>query len=135
MDRNQKTIPIVPSDSSCASGLSCASGASCGSTSCASAGPSSDSDDPAFRLKQQGWILRTTIGEPRLAEVVENYRTMGYEVHVEYFGMTPANGSSCNSDESCTTCFDTADKTDARQAWGSVYVRPGQGADQSEDLF
>jgi hypothetical protein len=86
-------------------------------------------------LQQQGWILRTTIGEPRLSEVVENYRAMGYEVHVEHFGTIRPNGSGGDAGESCTTCFDAADKTDARQAWGSVYVRARQGADRNEDLF
>ena len=33
-------------------------------------------------LFAEGWIKKTTIGEPRLSEIVENYRQLGYEVQV-----------------------------------------------------
>lgn len=33
-------------------------------------------------LLAAGWVKQTTIGEPRLSEIVENYRQLGYEVHV-----------------------------------------------------
>jgi hypothetical protein len=33
-------------------------------------------------LAPKGWIKQTTIGEPRLSEIVVNYRQLGYEVHV-----------------------------------------------------
>jgi hypothetical protein len=124
-------IPIVQAGSSCASASSCSSGSSCGASSC---GPT-DSTDPASLLQQQGWILRTTIGEPRLTEVVENYRAMGYEVHVERFGTATADTAGKADAESCTVCFDAADKSKASQVWGSVYVRPGRGADKNDELF
>ena len=91
-----------------------------------SAGSAVDSNDPTVQLAKDGWILRTTIGEPRLTEVVENYRAMGYEVHVERYG---------DSGGDCTTCFDAADKTDEKQAWGSVYVRPGKPVSKEDELF
>jgi hypothetical protein len=135
MTSSPLVIPIVQagsaSASACASAASCSSASSCGASSC---GPS-DSTDPAFVLQQQGWILRTTIGEPRLSEVVENYRAMGYEVHVERFGMTPAGAGAKSDGESCTVCFDAADKSQASQVWGSVYVRPGGSADKNDELF
>jgi hypothetical protein len=86
-------------------------------------------------LQQQGWILRTTIGEPRLTEVVENYRAMGYEVHVERFGTATAATAGKADAESCTVCFDAADKSQASQVWGSVYVRPGGNPDKDDELF
>ena len=112
----------------------CSSAGSCSSaSSCSSAGGVVDSNDPSVKLAQEGWILRTTIGEPRLSEVVENYRAMGFEVHVERFGT--ASADTQDGETSCTTCYDAADKSDASQAWGSVYVRPGRPQNQSDELF
>ena len=34
-------------------------------------------------LKKEGWIKRTTIDEPRLSEIVSEYESLGYEVHLE----------------------------------------------------
>lgn len=145
MSKSQVIIPIAPVAStatacstgevtvvggSCSAALSCSSG-----SSCASGGAGVDSNDPEARLAQQGWILRTTIGEPRLSEVVENYRNMGYEVHVEHFGEVRADESVSVDGESCTTCFDSADRSVASQAWGSIYVRPGQAPERKDDLF
>jgi hypothetical protein len=115
-------IPIIAAGSACSSASSCGTKSGCGS--CTSAA----GDDPSARLQQEGWILRTTIGEPRLSEVAENYRAMGYEVHVEYFGEIAAAGTG-----GCTTCFDAADRSQASQAWGSVYVRPAPAAGNTTD--
>jgi len=35
------------------------------------------------KTEKEGWIKRTTIGEPRLSEIVELYKSSGYEVRVE----------------------------------------------------
>ncbi|NMM05641.1 hypothetical protein [Polaromonas sp.] len=116
---------------SCSAASTCASGSSCSS----GGGASADSEDPSVKLAQNGWILRTTIGEPRLSEVVENYRAMGYEVHVEQFAEMRSIKSISGEVESCTTCYDAADKSDASQAWGSIYVRPGHTVEPNEELF
>lgn len=88
------------------------------------------------RLQAEGWILRTTIGEPRLSEVAENYRAMGHEVHVEYFDTAAAGAVQDDGAAGCTTCFDAADTVDAGQRWGSIYVRRGQpGARQDDELY
>ena len=34
-------------------------------------------------LEKEGWIKRTTIDEPRLSEIIEEYESLGYEVHLE----------------------------------------------------
>ncbi|WP_201211377.1 hypothetical protein [Rhodocyclus purpureus] len=115
------SIPIVAA-SGCGSR---AAQSSCSSGSCSSCAPAAANDDPVSRLQGEGWILRTTIGEPRLSEVAENYRAMGYEVHVELFAEPVADGG-------CTTCFDAADRSQQSQAWGSVYVRPGRPAAHDE---
>lgn len=145
MMKSQVIIPIAPAASTataCSTGEvtvvggSCSAASSCSSgSSCASGGAGVDSNDPEARLAQQGWILRTTIGEPRLSEVVENYRNMGYEVHVELFGEVRVDESVSVDGESCTTCFDSADRSVASQAWGSIYVRPGQAPECKDDLF
>jgi len=49
-------------------------------------------------LKKQGWIKRTTIGEPRLTEIVDEYRALGFEVHLE-----PVNLDEV--DEECRRCY------------------------------
>ncbi len=77
-------------------------------------------------------MLRTTIGEPQLSQVVKNYRAMGFEVHVEYFG---AGSTGNEGGPSCTTSYDADDKSDASQDWGSVYVRAGQSASRSDALL
>lgn len=116
---------------SCSVASSCSAGSSCSS----GGGAAADSSDPAVKLAQHGWILRTTIGEPRLSEVVENYRAMGYEVHVEHFGTIRSDEAGSGDGESCTTCFDAADRSVASQTWGSIYVRPGQTPERNEELF
>jgi len=35
------------------------------------------------KVEKEGWIKQTTIGEPRLSEIVELYESLGYEVRVE----------------------------------------------------
>ena len=49
-------------------------------------------------LKKEGWIQRTTIGEPRLSEIVELYKSLGYAVRVE-----PVNLDELNED--CQRCY------------------------------
>lgn len=136
-------IPIVaaPTATACATGEvsivsgSCSAAASCSSgSSCSAGGGAADSNDPAFQLAQEGWVLRTTIGEPRLSEVVDNYRAMGYEVHVEFLAPTPAPAATASHDDTCTTCFD-ADAEGKSQKWGSVYVRSGQTHKLNDDLY
>jgi hypothetical protein len=49
-------------------------------------------------LKKQGWIKRTTIGEPKLTEIVDEYKALGFEVHLE-----PVNLEEMN--EGCRICY------------------------------
>ncbi len=49
-------------------------------------------------VEKEGWIKQTTIGEPRLSEIVELYKSIGYEVCVE-----PATLSELN--EECRRCY------------------------------
>jgi hypothetical protein len=47
-------------------------------------------------LKKEGWEQRFTIDEPRLSEMVDQYKELGFEVLLE-----PVDISS----EECTTCI------------------------------
>lgn len=44
-------------------------------------------------LTSQGWEKRTTYDEPRLSEMVELYRELGFEVHLE--PLNPAEELEC----------------------------------------
>ena len=63
-------------------------------------------------------------GEPRLSEIVQNYKAMGFEVHVEEF---KAEGEGCN------TCFDAGQEMGF--SYGTVYVRKRGEATGEDELF
>jgi hypothetical protein len=78
-------------------------------------------------LLAQGWIKQTTIGEPRLSEIVENYKQLGYEVYVVEH---PAEASG----DSCNTCFTAG--AEMGQVYGDIYLRKsGSPKRREEDLF
>ena len=63
------------------------------------------------KMKKEGWIKRTTIGEPRLSEIVELYKSLGYEVRLEPVKLDEL-------DEECRKCYEIeGDKVK------TVYVR------------
>ena len=62
-------------------------------------------------LEKEGWLKRTTIGEPRLSEIVELYKSLGYEVRIEPVTLE-------DMDNDCRRCYENnVDKV------GTVYVR------------
>ena len=75
-------------------------------------------------LLKAGWLRQTTIGEPRLSEIVQNYKAMGFEVHVEEF---KTNGEGCN------TCFDAGQEMGF--SYGTVYVRKRNEPAGEDELF
>ncbi len=79
---------------------------------------------PEDALLKDGWVRQTTIGEPRLSEIVQNYKAMGFEVHVEEF---KAEGEGCN------TCFDAGQEMGF--SYGTVYVRKRAAATDEDELF
>ena len=79
---------------------------------------------PEDALLREGWKRQTTIGEPRLSEIVQNYKAMGFEVHVEEF---KAEGEGCN------TCFDAGQEMGF--SYGTVYVRKTGEATGDDELF
>ena len=73
-------------------------------------------------LLRDGWKKQTTIGEPRLSELAENYRSLGYEVLVESYR---------TSGDGCITCFEAGDALG--QVHGTVYIRKSAGAGTADD--
>ncbi|MEZ5616322.1 MAG: hypothetical protein R3E35_14045 [Rhodocyclaceae bacterium] len=74
-------------------------------------------------LLAAGWVKQTTIGEPRLTEIVENYRRLGYEVHVIEHPEETGDG--------CNTCFTAG--AEMGQVYGDVYIRKGSGGGRAAD--
>jgi len=60
-------------------------------------------------LKKEGWEKRFTIDEPRLSEMAEQYKELGFEVLLE-----PVDLSS----EECTSCMTTDPKR-----YKTIYTR------------
>jgi aspartate aminotransferase-like enzyme len=61
-------------------------------------------------LKKEGWEKRFTTDEPRLSEMVEQYKELGFEVLLE-----PMDTSS----EECTTCIAAFS-----DRYKTIYTRP-----------
>jgi hypothetical protein len=51
------------------------------------------------KMEKEGWIKQTTIGEPRLSEIVELYKSLGYEVRLEPVKLDEL-------DEECRKCYE-----------------------------
>ena len=49
------------------------------------------------QLENDGWVRRTTYDEPRLSELVESYRELGFEVRLEE--------PDTDELEECNACF------------------------------
>ncbi len=81
--------------------------------------------NPEDALLRDGWIRQTIIGEPRLSEIVQNYKAMGFEVHVEEF--------KTEGDSGCTTCFDAGQGMGFQ--YGTVYVRKRSEPAGEDELF
>lgn len=50
-------------------------------------------------LEKEGWTKQTTIGEPRLSEIIELYKSLGYKVSLE--SINPDD-----LDEECRRCYE-----------------------------
>lgn len=72
-----------------------------------------------LRLLASGWQRQTTIDEPRLSELAENYRALGYAVHIAREGDAVADG--------CGECF----KQRQGCTLGTLYIRPEDRPDAS----
>lgn len=68
---------------------------------------------PKSELLALGYRRRTTAAEPRLSEIVAEYRRIGFDVEVIEHRVEP---------DSCGICFDA--QADSQQRYCDVYVRP-----------
>jgi hypothetical protein len=50
-------------------------------------------------LEKEGWVKQFTADEPRLSEAVEEYRELGFEIHLEPLDPLEMDG------EECTRCL------------------------------
>ena len=80
----------------------------------------------AAELLAQGWIKQTTIDEPRLSEIAENYRSLGYAVEIVAHHAAAAGG--------CNTCFEEGEKIGKFSS--DVFVRKlSAGNSPADELF
>lgn len=90
----------------------------------ASSPAAAQDDDVEMRLLREGWKRLTTIGEPRLSEIAEAYRGMGFKVHVERYR---------SEGDGCTSCLDADDEMG--KVIGTVYTRRSAKPVQDDELF
>ena len=75
-------------------------------------------------LQAQGWVRQTLINQPRLSEIVEEYRNLGFEVHLE-----PLDPGACPSSGKCSLCFENPKLAGQFRV---VYTRPRRGNEKAE---
>ena len=51
-------------------------------------------------IQEEGWVKQTTIGEPRLNEIVQLYKSLGYEVRLETVKLDELG-------EECRRCYES----------------------------
>ena len=71
-----------------------------------------------------GWERMSTLAEPRLSEMAENYRTLGFEVEVR-------DMPRCEGD--CNACFEAGSAIG--QVFGPLFIRRTSAARQDNELF
>ena len=57
-------------------------------------------------LIQAGWEKRFVASEPRLTEMVEMYKEIGFEVHLEPLPPKEEMDEKSCEESGCTACFD-----------------------------
>jgi len=70
------------------------------------------------KLTEQGWERQSTNDEPRLSELVQMYRDIGCEVHLEPFHPEEEPG--------CSECMQMA-----ADRYKTIYVKKNSAADSS----
>jgi hypothetical protein len=74
--------------------------------------------------ESDGWLALSTLSEPRLSEMAENYRRLGYEVDVRE---VQRNGGGCYN------CFDVGESVE--QVLGTLYVRRKADTGSEGEMF
>lgn len=81
------------------------------------------STDVRERLLAEGWEERFSAAGARLEETADLYRSLGYEVRIEDFVESAADGA-------CTSCFGVAG---AEGPVGVIFTRARAASSQSEE--
>lgn len=71
---------------------------------------------PAEKLEKEGWEKKATYDDPRLSEMVELYREIGLEVHLEPY--------NAENEDGCTGCMQLFP-----EQFKTIYTREKAGAD------
>ena len=89
---------------------------------------------------EEGWRALSTLSEPRLSEMAQNYRALGYEVEIREVHKSGQGSQGSQGSErtegagGCTTCFDAGERQGF--TYGTLYVRrPAGGTAASGDPF
>lgn len=87
-------------------------------------GATADAAGEVDKTERDGWTKRSVLDEPRLSEVVESYRALGYEVRTVDIDPDTMNG--------CTACLEGNPG-----AYKIIYTRAGPktGPDLFDELF
>jgi hypothetical protein len=80
-------------------------------------------------LIKEGWTRRFVANEPRLSEMVELYRSMGHEVHLEPLPLVDCNSADEESGE-CRACFKGSE-----DQYKIIYTRQKTGESEEDDLW
>ncbi len=80
-------------------------------------------------LTKAGWEKRFVTCEPRLTEMVEAYRQIGLEVHLEPLPQKKDIERIGCSTKDCTICFDQDS-----EKYRTIYTRPGRSGTGDESL-
>jgi hypothetical protein len=68
-------------------------------------------------LKNNGWHRQFLACEPRLSEAVEEYQSLGFEVHLESI-----DPQACATSQGCSACFETPG---VAEKFKIIFTRPG----------
>jgi hypothetical protein len=79
---------------------------------------------PAADVESGGWTPLSTLSQPRLSEMAENYRRLGYEVDIRDVQRTSGG---------CYSCFDVSEAVE--QVIGTLYVRRRPDAGSEGEMF
>ncbi|GAB6063467.1 hypothetical protein [Deferrisoma palaeochoriense] len=78
--------------------------------------PNRESASEVSRLEREGWVRRNIACEPRLSEIVETYRSLGFEVR-----LVPALTVCRAGATGCSSCFDA---DGGAEHYRAVFTRP-----------
>lgn len=78
------------------------------------------------RLMAEGWVEQFMTDEPRLGEAVEEYRRLGFQVHLE-----PVDPAACASEPGCAACFE---RPEVAARFKIIFTRPGPGDSKEYDI-